>query len=95
MILRIVPYSFVMCLSNLLSSYCLTIMPLAAFLSFKKFIVLFILILAVSFNLPAKTTKFQNICMIGIITGGAMVGEKDLLHGNFIGYICCLTFNLS
>lgn len=84
-----------MCLSNILSSYCLTIMPLAAFLSFKKFIVLFILILAVAFKLPSTTNQFQNICIIGIVVGGALVGERDLLHGNPIGYLCCMMFNIS
>jgi hypothetical protein len=49
-------------------------MPLAAFLSFKKFIVLFILVLAIAFNLPSRTNNFQNICMVGILIGGAMVG---------------------
>jgi hypothetical protein len=49
-------------------------MPLAAFLSFKKFIVLFVLILALSLKLPSTTNQFQNICIIGIVIGGAMVG---------------------
>lgn len=73
-IVKILPYSLFMCLSNILSSYCLTIMPLAAFLSFKKFIVLFILILAVAFKLPSTTNQFQNICIVGIVVGGALVG---------------------
>lgn len=63
-----------MCLSNILSSYCITIMPLAAFLSFKKFIVLFILGLTVSLKLPNQTNHFQNLCIVGIVLGGAMVG---------------------
>lgn len=95
MMLKIIPYSFLMCLSNILSSYCLTIMPLAAFLSFKKFIVLFILIISVTLKLPVKTNHFQNICIFGIVIGGALVGGKDILHGNAIGYLCCLLFNCS
>jgi hypothetical protein len=60
--------------NNIVSSYCLTIMPLAAFLAFKKFIVLFIIGVGLPFNLPTTTTLFQNYCIIGIVLGGAMVG---------------------
>lgn len=74
MLIKILPYSFFMCLSNILSSYCLTVMPLAAFLSFKKFIVLFIMAITVALKLPVQTNNFQNICIIGIVVGGAMVG---------------------
>lgn len=74
MIIKILPYSFFMCLSNILSSYCLTVMPLAAFLSFKKFIVLFILLLTLALKLPASTNSFQNYCIAGIVIGGALVG---------------------
>jgi hypothetical protein len=49
-------------------------MPLAAFLSFKKFIVLFIMAITVVLKLPVQTNNFQNICIIGIVVGGAMVG---------------------
>lgn len=74
MLVKILPYSMFMCLNNILSSYCLTVMPLAAFLSFKKFIVLFILILTLLLNLPATTNTFQHYCIIGIVMGGALVG---------------------
>lgn len=74
MLITILPYSFFMSLSNILSSYCLTIMPLAAFLSFKKFIVLFILALTVALKLPVTTSTFQNYCIVGIVLGGALVG---------------------
>lgn len=74
MLLKILPYSLFMCLSNILSSYCLTIMPLASFLSFKKFIVLFILAITVILKLPVRTNNFQNICIVGIVIGGALVG---------------------
>lgn len=70
-------------------------MPLAGFLSFKKFIVVFILAISTLLKLPVKTNTFQNFCIIGIVLGGALVGEKDILHGNIIGYICCLCFNMS
>lgn len=74
-LIRVIPYSLLVGLSNILASYCITIMPLAAYLSLKKFIVLFILVIAITFKLPCKTTKFQNISMVGILIGGSMVGE--------------------
>jgi len=95
MLLKILPYSLFMCLSNLLSSYCLTVMPLAAFLSFKKFIVLFIMAITVILKLPTQTNTFQNYCIVGILVGGAMVGEKDMLQGSVIGYAASLMFDLS
>ena len=46
-------------------------------------------------KLPVKTNHFQNLCIFGIVIGGVMVGEKDMLAGDSVGYISCLLFNLS
>ena len=54
-------------------------MPLAAFLSFKKLVVVFIMFISCMLKLPVRTNSFQNICVIGIVCGGLMVGEKDML----------------
>jgi hypothetical protein len=70
-------------------------MPLAAFLSSKKFIVLFIMGITAALKLPVKTNHFQNICIVGIVVGGAMVGERDLFHGGLLGYLASLMFNLT
>ena len=84
-----------MCVSTILSSYCLTIMPLGAFLSFKKLIVLFIMGISCALRLPVKTNHFQNLCVAGIVIGGVMVGEKDMLSGDSRGYVSCMLYNLS
>lgn len=84
-----------MCVNTILSSYCLTIMPLGAFLSFKKLIVVFIMIISCTLKLPVTTSHFQNICVVGIVAGGLMVGEKDMLSGEKIGYVSCLMYDLS
>ena len=46
-------------------------------------------------GLPSRNNSFQNVCVAGIVIGGVMIGEKDMLSGNSIGYICCMLFNLS
>lgn len=84
-----------MCSSNILSSFCITIMPIAAFLAFKKFIILFILVICVILTLPTRINILQNVCIVGIVIGGILIGEKDILNGNFIGYVSCLGFDLS
>lgn len=74
LLVKVLPYSAFMCTSNILSSYCLTIMPMAAFLAFKKFIILFILGVSLAAKLPVTTNKIQYICIFGIVLGGALVG---------------------
>ena len=88
------PYAAFMCFSNVISSYCLTIMPLAAFMAFKKFIILFVLGVSLALKLPTKLNQGQYICMAAIVIGGLMVGEKDILMGQATGYIASLAFNL-
>ena len=70
----IIPYSIVMCTTNILSSYCVTVLPLAAFMAFKKFIVFFILVIAIIMNLPHKFNNFQYLCIVIIVIGGVLVG---------------------
>lgn len=92
---KVLPYSAFMCTSNILSSYCLTIMPMAAFLAFKKFIIVFILGVSIAASLPVTTNRIQYFCIFGIVLGGALVGERDMISGNFIGYISCIGFDMS
>jgi hypothetical protein len=63
-----------MCTINILSSYCMTIMPLAAFMAFKKFVVLFVLIVGVCLGLPDRFNNLHRICIFGILMGGLMIG---------------------
>lgn len=49
-------------------------MPLAAFMAFKKFIILFVLVVSLILQLPAKLNKMQYMCMAAIVIGGIMVG---------------------
>lgn len=37
----------------------------------------------------------QKICIAGILLGGVLIGERDILNGNIIGYLCSLSFDLS
>lgn len=90
----IIPYSVVMCTINILSSYCVTVLPLAAFMAFKKFTVFFILLIAIIFSLPHKFNKLQYSCILFIVMGGVLVGEKDILMGEFIGYVAALCYNI-
>lgn len=77
----IIPYSILMCTTNILSSYCVTVLPLAAFMSFKKLIVFFILVIAFVFQFPHKFNRFQYGCIFFIVAGGILVGERDILKG--------------
>ena len=70
----IIPYAVIMCTTNILSSYCVTVLPLAAFMAFKKFTVFFILLIAILFNFPHNFSKFQYSCIFFIVVGGIMVG---------------------
>lgn len=83
-----------MCTTNILSSYCVTVLPLAAFMAFKKFIVFFILIIALIFSLPHKFSKLQYSCIFLIVLGGILVGGRDILMGQFIGYVAAVGYNI-
>lgn len=80
-LLYIVPYAFIMCTINILSSYCVTIMPLAAFMAFKKFVVFFVLVVGIAMNLPNNFNKIHYSCIACIVFGGLMIGERDIFRG--------------
>lgn len=80
-IVSIIPYAFIMCTINILSSYCVTIMPLAAFMAFKKFVVFFVLIVGIAMNLPNNFNKIHYGCIAAIVLGGLMIGERDIFRG--------------
>lgn len=90
----IIPYAVIMCTTNILSSYCVTVLPLAAFMAFKKFTVFFILLIAILFNFPHNFSKFQYSCIFFIVVGGIMVGERDIFRGEFIGYLAAVCYNM-
>lgn len=90
----IIPYSIIMCTTNILSSYCVTVLPLAAFMAFKKFTVFFILLIAIIMNFPHKFNKLQYSCIFVIVVGGILVGQKDILKGEFIGYLAAVCYNM-
>jgi len=73
-ILQVIPYSIVTCLSNILSSYCVTVMPLAAYMAFKKFVVLFVLVVCIAMQIPHNFNKTHYMCIAGIVIGGLMIG---------------------
>lgn len=73
-LIHMLPCAGFTCLSNVISSYCLTIMPLAAYMSFKKLVILFVLGVSLALRIPANLNRTQYICMIGIVVGGIMVG---------------------
>lgn len=83
-----------MCTTNILSSYCVTVLPLAAFMAFKKIIVFFILVIAFIFGLEKGFSKFQYSCIFFIVLGGLLVGERDILKGEFIGYVAAICYNV-
>lgn len=58
----------------MLSSFCVTIMPLAAFMAFKKFVVLFVLLLGLFLHLPNSFNKVHYYCIGVIVVGGVMIG---------------------
>lgn len=93
-LLYILPYSFIMCSINILSSYCVTVMPLAAFMAFKKFVVFFVLLVGIAMRLPNHFNKIHYICIGCIVLGGLMIGEKDIFAGAFIGYLSSLVYTL-
>ena len=79
--LYIVPYSFIMCNINILSSFCVTVMPLAAYMAFKKFVVLFVLLVGIAMNLPNHFKLPHYCCIAGIVVGGLMIGGRDIYNG--------------
>ena len=83
-----------MCSINILSSYCVTIMPLAAFMAFKKFVVFFVLIVGIVMNLPNNFKGIHYTCIGCIILGGLMIGERDIFRGEVIGYASSLVYTL-
>lgn len=93
-LLYILPYSFIMCSINILSSYCVTVMPLAAFMAFKKFVVFFVLVVGIIMKLPNNFNRLHYTCIAAIIAGGLMIGEKDIFAGNFLGYVSSLVYTL-
>jgi hypothetical protein len=90
----ILPYAVIMGSINLLSSYCVTIMPLAAFMAFKKFVVFFVLVVGLCMNLPQNFTRVHYGCIGGIVMGGLMIGERDIFRGEVIGYVSSLVYTL-
>ena len=92
--LYIVPYSFIMCNINILSSFCVTVMPLAAYMAFKKFVVLFVLLVGIAMNLTNHFRLSQYCCIAGIVIGGLMIGGKDIYNGQIIGYVASLAYTL-
>jgi hypothetical protein len=90
----IIPYAVIMCTINILSSYCVTIMPLAAFMAFKKFVVFFVLVVGILMNLPNNFNRIHYACIAGIVFGGMMIGERDIFRGEVIGYISSLVYTL-
>jgi hypothetical protein len=90
----IFPYAVIMGSINLLSSYCVTIMPLAAFMAFKKFVVFFVLVVGLCMNLPNNFSRVHYACIAGIVVGGMMIGERDIFRGEVLGYISSLVYTL-
>jgi hypothetical protein len=93
-LIYIVPYAFIMCTINILSSYCVTIMPLAAFMAFKKFVVFFVLVVGIAMSLPSNFNRIHYGCIACIVLGGLMIGERDIFRGEIIGYIASLVYTL-
>ena len=93
-LLYILPYAFIMCSVNILSSFCVTIMPLAAFMAFKKFVVLFVLIVGIAMHLPNNFKNLHYACIGCILLGGLMIGEKEMLRGELMGYAASLFYTL-
>jgi hypothetical protein len=91
-LLRVAPYSFLMCTINMLTSYCVTVMPLAAFMAFKKFVVFFVLVVGICMNIPDNFNRVHHCCIFAIVIGGLMIGEKDIFKGEFLGYLSSLVY---
>ena len=83
-----------MCTINILSSYCVTIMPLAAFMAFKKFVVFFVLVVGIAMSLPNNFNRIHYACIGCIVLGALMIGERDIFRGEIIGYVASLVYTL-
>jgi hypothetical protein len=81
-----------MCTINMLTSYCVTIMPLAAFMAFKKFVVFFVLVVGLMMSIPNSFNRVHHCCIFAIVIGGLMIGEKDIFKGEFLGYVASLIY---
>ena len=73
-LIYILPYAFIMCSINILSSYCVTVMPLAAFMAFKKFVIFFVLLVGLAMQLPNNFSKKHYLCIACILLGGLLIG---------------------
>ena len=93
-LLYVIPYSFIMSSINILSSYCVTVMPLAAFMAFKKFVILFVLLTGIAIGIPNTFNKKHYLCIGCIIFGGMMIGERDIFRGEVLGYLSSLVYTL-
>ena len=91
----VAPFAFFMCCINLLSSFCLTVMPLGAFAAFKKTTIIFVLIVGIIMKSPKNFSTYQYLFMASIGIGALMVGAPDFQNGEFIGYLACVGYNLS
>ena len=92
MLLRVAPYSFLICSSNILTSYCVTVMPLAAYMAFKKFVVFFVLVVGLIIALPNSFNRVHHCCIFAIVVGGLMIGGTDIFKGEFMGYLASLVY---
>lgn len=91
-LMRVAPYSFLMCTINMLTSYCVTIMPLAAFMAFKKFVVFFVLVVGLCMVIPNSFNRIHHVCIMAIVVGGLMIGERDIFRGELLGYAASLVY---
>ena len=78
---KVAPYSFLICSSNILTSYCVTVMPLAAYMAFKKFVVFFVFVVGVMIAKENTFNKVHHCCIFAIVTGGLMIGGTDIFKG--------------
>ena len=92
LLLKVAPYSFLVCTSNVLTSYCITVMPLAAYMALKKFVVLFVLLVGILMGLPNSFNRAHHCCIGAIVVGGLMIGGPDIFRGDFLGYIASLIY---
>ena len=74
MLFKVAPYSFLICTSNILTSYCVTVMPLAAYMAFKKFVVFFVLVVGLIMAIPNTFNRVHHCCIFAIVAGGLMIG---------------------
>jgi hypothetical protein len=90
--MRVAPYSILVCTSNILTSYCVTVMPLAAYMAFKKFVVFFVLVVGIIMAIPNTFNRVHHCCIAAIVLGGLMIGGRDIFLGDFLGYLASLVY---